>query len=255
MEYIYKAPTYNHGNRCGHVVAFPRLYERAEHKAKTYSTIHTALNALPEFYSNCKKYLQELNYNRYHRDKNDQCVIWAMNRQRSELREAVARVAGLLIDCCDYETMEAVVFRNGTREPITLAYIAMFFAMSYKRVYRALRCLRKSGYVELEYRSRYIGNKFVKIVAIKRISQKLFTHLGVSHLKLQEDIHRARTKHERREHGQKQQQSVYDRRNSTPRQACDIIQAKLEATTHIPTIEESVAATKSILAKFKKPPP
>lgn len=252
MEHVYQSPSYSHGNRCGHVAAWPMLYQRSERKAATYATLHTALDNLSVYYSDPSKYLKSLKHTRYNRDKNDARIVWPKNQQRSESRESCARILGLLIDCCDYKTMQVVRFKNGKPEPITLLYIAMYFGISYQRVYRALKCLRDAGYVQFEYRSCYIGQQFIRIPAIKFLSRKVFTDLGISHLKLELDMHHARTR------GEKRPRPTHTSSRQTfskPIQtAGELIRAKLATMTDIPPAEDSIAAAKRKLAHFKPPP-
>jgi hypothetical protein len=247
MEYKYKPPTYNHGNRCGHLPEFPTFYERSPNKKKTYEVIHTAHENLKKYYHEPKKYLNGIHHSRYYVDNGSVCH---MKTQRSESREAVARVLGLIIDCCDLETMRSVVYKDGKATNISLLYIAMFLGLTYKRVYRALRVLQQNEYITFDYQSRYIGDKFVKIVAIKKISRKAFIDLDVSTLKLEMALHHARTKHETR---------VSPRgggpRVSSPVKSIGTVIQQVPQIKQFKTAEEARANVFRLLAKHRKPPP
>lgn len=255
MEYVYKAPKYTHGNRCGHVPEFPRLYENNSLKTK-YDSIEIASKSIKAYYYDPSKYLKEIKLNRYNRDENDKRIVWAKNKHRSESREAVCLVLDYLVHHCDMSTHEAIRFEDGKRIPPTLSFLAMFFSMSYTRVYRALKILRESGYITLVYQSRYIGKKFVKIPAIKYISDKLFLACGISMLKLSSDTHFATTRHEKRKHGQTYQKYELigkDNGIKRPLQAFEIIKNIAENVDES-TLDRSklISNTMSILGKFKK---
>lgn len=243
-EYVYTSPTFTHGNRCGHMPAYPTLYERSPDKKKTYDIIHTAHEHLKDYYWQPTDYLASIRHSRFHVDGNQ---IYAMKQQRSESREVTNRVLGLLADYCDLETMTAIHFKDGKREPVSLLFVAMFLGIKYQRVARVIKLLKKSHLIEVEHRSCYIGGKFVKIVAIKHISRRLFRELGISQLKIEEAIHYARTKHEKRE---KKQEIVPRIFTAEPMHISSLI----NPNQSIPSKEESIASCKAILDKFKKPP-
>ena len=247
-EYVYTSPSFTHGNRCGHMPAYPTLFERNPEKKATYEIIHTAHEKLKDYYWKPKEYLDSIRHARFHIDGNQ---VYAMKQQRSESREVTNRVLGLLIDYCDVGTMTSIHFTNGKREAVSLLFIAMFLGIKYQRVARIIKLLKKSHLIEVEHRSCYIGGKFVKIVAIKHISRRLFRDLGISQLKIEEAIHYARTRHEKRD---RKETRVNYRPPSrfSPQCMGDII--RQIQPDKMPSIEESVAATKAILAKHKKPP-
>lgn len=182
----YKAPKYAHGNRCGHMSDFPRLYERPDRQKKTYSVIHDALDALPLFYKSPKDYLAKIRHQRF-KTKDDEAI--AMNQQRSESREAVGLVTGYIINHLDLASMRLIRYKNGKPQNPSILDIASDLHIGYRRAQRALATLHKSGYISLEYQSFYINNKFIPRTAIKRVNQSLFIDLGVTCLRINEARH------------------------------------------------------------------
>ena len=172
--YAYSPPKYNHGNNCGHSCLFPSIFERDEGKKKTYSVIHKALDKLKDYYFDQYNHLERLRYNR-------------SNGQRSESREIVASVLSYLIDKLDINSMTSVKYKNGKQYPISILDIAIDLKAGYTRVYRALKVLQEAKYITLEHQSYFKDNVLIKRVAIKRISECLFTDLQISRLQIHKE--------------------------------------------------------------------
>jgi hypothetical protein len=184
--YSYKAPTYDFGNKCGHDQKLPRLFERPAHWKKTYSIIHDATDNLKKYYSSPHEFLHKIRHNRY-KTVNNEAV--SLGVQRTESREIVSAVTGLLINYLDLESMSVY---NKKDKYMSILDIATRLNVGYIRVWRALKILQKAGYVTFEHRSFYINQKYIPRIAIKRISEVLFTDLGVPRFRVQEERHHKR---------------------------------------------------------------
>jgi len=174
-----KSSTELTGNKCGHNPIAPRFYERPTASKLAYDILETAKNNLKHYYYHPTRWLEHIEFSR---DTDRQ--------QRTESREAVAAVSQVLFDHVDLISLKIVqYFGEGTFRHMSVKTIAEKAKIGCRRCLRAIETLKRAGYLELEYRRKVDkeGN-LVPLVAIKRLSRRFFTHLGVS----MEKLHRCR---------------------------------------------------------------
>lgn len=172
-----------YGNRCGHVPHAPMIYTRPTENRKTYSSIHTAQRNLSEYYFKpLTSWLPHLFLARR-----------STRQQRSERREAIASIASVMANYVDLASMKIVRLYNKELIPLSVKELASKAGVHIRRAERAIKDLRESGYLELEYRyERNDEGDIVPKVAIKRLSTLFFFHLGVTYEKLKREIDRAK---------------------------------------------------------------
>jgi len=164
--------SYNYGNRCGHVPNSPRLYVRPAFKKKTYDILTDAQKNLAEYYSDPKNWLKNIEESRFDVDKGH-----SMGQQRTESREAVAAVTGVILDHLDLDTMNIVRYKQGTPKNMSIYDIAEKAGINYDRCWRALMVLQNASYVTSKQAQ-------IKEIALKRVSLTLLHHLGISALRV-----------------------------------------------------------------------
>lgn len=166
----------NNGNRCGHCVAAPQLFQRPSEKKAPPDMILFAMNTLKKYYFKPNQWLQNIIYARQ-----------SPRQQRSEAREAIARVSQVIIDHVDLATLQIVKWNPYTEtfRPLRVSEIADLAGISYKRCTRALSTLKSSLYLKLHYRTKITEEGEIRaLTAIKFISRQFFLDLGISVSKL-----------------------------------------------------------------------
>lgn len=169
---------YTYGNHCGHVPEEPRLYIRPAYKKKTYDILTDAQDNLSKYYDEPKKWLTNIDETRFNGETGNR-----MGQQRTESREAVAAVAGVILDHLDLDTMNVVKYKKGKPFDMSIYDIAEKSNLNYERCWRALMVLQNGSYVTSHQEK-------VKVVALKRVSLQLLYDLGISGLR----VHRCRGK-------------------------------------------------------------
>lgn len=191
----------NSGNRCGHCVAAPQFFQRATEKKTPPDMIVFAMNALKKYYFKPNQWLQNILYARQ-----------STRQQRSEAREAIARVSQVIIDHVDLATLQIVKWNPYTEtfRPLRISEIADLASISYKRCTRALATLKSSLYLKLQYRTKITEEGEIRaLTAIKHISRQFFLDLGISVSKLTTCISHAKKQLYKR---QKQHEREQERR-------------------------------------------
>lgn len=164
--------SYTYGNHCGHVPESPRLYTRPAYKKKTYDILTDAQDNLKSYYFEPKKWLTNIDETRFRVTTGDR-----MGQQRTESREAVAAIAGVILDHLDLDTMNVVKYKKGKPRDMSIYDIAEKANLTYERCWRALMVLQNSSYVTSQQEK-------VNVVALKRVSLQLLHHLGISGLRV-----------------------------------------------------------------------
>ena len=166
------------GNWCGHDPENPRYYEPPEDHGIRPDVLVEAQDNLILFYETPKKFLPSL------------CVAReTMRQERTEGREADSSILQLLLHYTDLVTLRAgIPLETGSFLPLSVQFVADKLNISFKRVLRALARLKKAGYliVHQRYSKGENGeNDYTGLVAIKCLTIKLFTELGISPAKLE----------------------------------------------------------------------
>ena len=188
------------GNRCGHDPSEPRFFSPPEAHKLRPDVIQYAINNLEHFYHNPKKWLLSLLR-----------VRESKRQQRSEAREREAKILGILLHYVDLASLR-VGFSDGAGDFVSLDM--RFFARQagwrtleddakdderikkglrpinkgLKRTWRAIDNLKRAGYVNVsqQFKMTEAGDaaSYQGLAAIKTVSQKLFTELGISSVRL-----------------------------------------------------------------------
>ncbi len=175
------------GNRCGHDPANPRTYARDAAHKKTFDAIQLASDNAQEYAVSPEGLLDLIDFSR----ESDRQV-------RSERREAVSLVLGVLINHADMAHLRIVRYTNATNwRDMKITEIADLAGITLKRCERALKELRRAGYLSLEHRFTFKKSGIRALVAVKRLNAVLFHHLGVGWGKLNHCIQWAKKRLER----------------------------------------------------------
>lgn len=175
------------GNRCGHdrydPILKPKFYDIPE---KLPAILKTAIDNCSKFYDN-QDLLPALVYGRYspiqrhHRKKTPS----TNRRMRSELREAVCRVATLLLSMVDLASMRVgfVDYLRGGFVLPDVSWMAEKTGMEVQRVIRVRRAFVRAGYLEIIPRAEVVNDnyftKFKAKTSVCVIKEKFFQDLGI----------------------------------------------------------------------------
>ncbi len=177
------------GNRCGHDPANPRTYTRDSDHKKTFDALQIASENAQRYAFSPEGVLDLIDFSR----ESDRQV-------RSERREAVSLVLGVLINHADMARLRVVRYLNGTSwRDMKITEIAKVANITVKRCERALKDLKRAGYLTLEKRFTFKKGAIRALVSIKRLNAVLFHHLGVGWGKLNQCIQWAKKRLERRQ--------------------------------------------------------
>lgn len=163
------------GNRCGHSRASPRFYTRPNEHKRTFDVIHRATERIQEYYwQPIDNWLPNLNHARI-----------SDRQQRSERRESIVAMLGVMLNQVDIATLSIVKLNNSQLKHVSIKELADKAGINEKRAERAISDLKAAGYIELEYRYETLpDNKIRPLIALKRLSLLFFYHLGFSYEKL-----------------------------------------------------------------------
>jgi hypothetical protein len=155
---------YQNGNKCGHFPLQPRLYSS---QVKRPLPIYRAIQNANEYYWRPNNYLQDLQ---------------DIRKKRSERREGIAAVIQVILDYTDLATLTVGIPTKKEIQYLTLRFIAKKARVNLRRTYRVISCLVKAGYLTIERRCERVGEGLYKgLAAIRKVSAKLFVHLGVEY--------------------------------------------------------------------------
>lgn len=173
------------GNWCGHNPIKPRFFEIPQSHGERPDVIRIAYENAKNFYYQPYGWLQSL------------LLIHGSNRQeRSEGRERDSAVIQVLLHYAELASMRVGVpcYKDGAFKSLSLKFIAERAGFrkvgdhtekGIKRVWRALERLARAGYIVIHKRfEKYTDDeglsKYKGLPAVKRLTVKLFTELGVS---------------------------------------------------------------------------
>lgn len=173
------------GNWCGHNPIKPRFFEIPQSHGERPDVISIAYKNAKNFYYQPYSWLQSL------------LLIHGSSRQeRSEGRERDSAVIQVLLHYAELASMRVGVpcYKDGAFKSLSLKFIAKMADFrkegehaekGIKRVWRALERLQRAGYIEIHKRfEKYTDDeglsKYKGLPAVKRLTAKLFTELGVS---------------------------------------------------------------------------
>jgi hypothetical protein len=159
------------GNRCGHDPTTPRYFHPPpEHKARA-QVLEKAKSRLAMFYVEPLQWLNDLSP--------------ITRRRRSERREAIAALGQVLLHYVDMVSLKVgIALDLSAFRGLTLEFLAKKAALSLKRTQRALQDLARAGYLTIKRRYRVYVDKgplFKGLPALKTLSAKFFTHLGIEY--------------------------------------------------------------------------
>lgn len=155
---------YQFGNYCGHFPENPRFYTS---QVRRPLPIYRAIKNAIEYYWYPDKYLPNL------RDA---------RKKRTERREGLAAIIQVILDYTDLATLTVGIPTKQDTQYLTLRFIAKKARVNLRRTYRVIACLVKAGYLTCERRCERVGEgQFKGLAAIRKVSAKLFVHLGVEY--------------------------------------------------------------------------
>ena len=173
------------GNWCGHNPAIPRFFEIPQNHKERPDVICIAYENVKNFYKNPRAWLESLFL-----------AHGSYRQERSEGRERDSAVIQVLLHYVELASMRVGIpcYEDSAFRSLSLKFIAEKAGFrkagdhaekGIKRVWRALNQLSSAGYIEIHKRfSQYTDdeglNKYKGLPAVKRITAKLFTELGVS---------------------------------------------------------------------------
>ena len=177
------------GNGCRHDMLKPRFYAPPEKHGLRTDVIVWSVESLKRFYYNPDTKLKDLKMSRE-----------SLRQQRSEARERDASVLQVLMHYCELATLRVgVPLDDGEFHSLSMKAIAQRLGWrtreddksprtrykGIKRVWRALKSLRKAGYIDIHKRVEKImdemGNlDFKGLPAIKNLNPKVFYDLGIT---------------------------------------------------------------------------
>jgi DNA-binding transcriptional ArsR family regulator len=176
------------GNKCGHIRQCPQFFVRPAEQKKTYSSLHIASEHLTEYYFQpVDNWLPNIH-----------AIRDSKRQQRSERREAISAMAGVMVNHLDMATMKIMRVYKGELVEMSVKELAQKASLHLRRAERALKDLREAGYLELQYRVEHMPDGTIKPkIAIKRLTALFFYHLGISFEKLRKECERARAQFKR----------------------------------------------------------
>ena len=195
------------GNWCNHISHAPKFYLQPEQHGTRPDVLVEAQESLEQFYWQPKSYLEHLILTR---DSNRQ--------QRTEAREAVSKVLGVILHYLDLATMRVgVPNEDGSFHSFTMKDIALRIDWrtradnkdpklkdkGVKRVWRAMKVLKKAGYISISKRCKKVfeeEQKYRGLPAIRCVMTSLFHDLKVSVQKLDMRRKQATNRLKRRYH-------------------------------------------------------
>lgn len=173
------------GNRCGHNPINPRFFEQPQLHKDRPDVISIAQENVKKFYYHANSWLQSL-----------WLVRGSSRQERSEAREGESIVIGIILHYTELASMRVGVpcHEDGAFKNLSLKFIAQKAGFrkpgdhpdkGIMRVWRVLNRLKMAGYIEVTKRfDKYIDDdgltKYKGLAAVKRLTPKLFTELGIS---------------------------------------------------------------------------
>jgi hypothetical protein len=160
----------NTGNRCGHNPKRLREYQPPESNLARPPILEETLRKIVGYYHNSRQLLQDLR------------ETLSGRIHRSEFREDIVAMVQALLHYMHLESMEVCYTQTG--EPCSLKFLAKRAQLSLSRAKVAMKYLVEAGYVLTTIRWVRFKEGFKALASIKRISIKLFTHLGITEMRL-----------------------------------------------------------------------
>lgn len=132
------------GNRCGHCVSAPQFFVAKNSTRSLPWVLKKAKENVRRYYFSNKNYLPHLQFERFSRTK---------RAMRSEQREALCLVVEALLHHTDLNslTIGFVQPNTDTIKPVTIAQLAQYIGIGYKRCQRVVRLLKRAGYLEAQH--------------------------------------------------------------------------------------------------------
>ncbi|MCK4608157.1 MAG: hypothetical protein KAT71_01635 [Gammaproteobacteria bacterium] len=180
------------GNWCNHIPYDPKLYSPPEQHGTRPDVLLQAQNSLEQFYWHSKEYLTNIFLTRI-----------SGRQQRTEAREAVCAVLGVILHYLDLATMRVgIPNADGTFHSLSAKDIAVRLGWrtkeddnnpktkdrGIKRAWRAMAILKAAGYLSITQRCEKLFNEeqeYRGLPAIRCVMKTLFRDLKVSLHKLE----------------------------------------------------------------------
>lgn len=158
-----------------HTKHIPHFYKRPAHHKNPPAEIFDALNSVKRWYFKSSEYL----FNIISARLSERAI-------RSESRESILSIISVILNTVDLADFNIVDYRDGGRYPLSVVEIAKLAGIGIRRCFRALAVLREAGYITLYHRTRWCEKtqSLKAMVAIKKVSNFLFYHLGIGAEKL-----------------------------------------------------------------------
>lgn len=157
------------GNNCGHRPDAPRFFIPPDKHAKLPLFIRRSQEAIQDYFWKTIIF-PHLN-----------AVNGSTRQQRSERREACIVLLGCILHFTDLVTLRVgIPHANGTMMGLTMPYLANLSGLGERRAERAIRDLKKAGFITVHPICEKLADATYKgFAAIRTVSQHLFTALGL----------------------------------------------------------------------------
>lgn len=168
---IKKAST---GNKCGHCPDAPRFFVPPEKHAKLPLLLRRTQDAIRDYFWKTSIF-PNLNAVNGSTKRNG-----SVRQQRSERREACIELLGCILHFTDLVTLRVgIPQKDGSMMGLTMPYLAKLSGLSERRAERAIRDLKKAGFITIHPICKKLADATYKgFAAIRAVAKELFTALG-----------------------------------------------------------------------------
>lgn len=162
------------GNKCGHRPDAPRFFVPPDKHRKLPLLLRRTQEAIQSYFWKTSIFpnLNAVN--------GSTKLNGSTRQQRSERREACIELLGCILHFTDLVTLRVGIPQaNGSMMGLTMPYLARLSGLSERRAERAIRDLRKAGFITIHPICKKLADATYKgFAAIRTVSKHLFAALG-----------------------------------------------------------------------------